>query len=72
MSYASAFFAAQRLGMGNTTFHMLADGDRFRFAASPPGEVLVKSGRFYRAPDGRRYTTGSYTAVFKLPAEETK
>lgn len=67
---ASALAWAHELALGNCLFEQLAIGERFRFKASPPGEILVKLARGYRhANGGRAWRTGSLTAVFRIPVE---
>lgn len=52
------------LGLGNALFKDLAEGERFRFRTSTV--VYVKKNRGYMAPDGRRYSTGARTAVWRV------
>lgn len=62
---------ARQLGSGDSIFADLAIGDRFRFKASPPGEILIKAAGGYRVQHGspKVWRTGSRSAVFRLPAE---
>lgn len=68
---AGVLAMARDLGIGDTLFEHLTTGDRFRFAASPPDETLVKLARGTYRLEGRTrvYRTGSRTAVFRLDPE---
>lgn len=67
---ASAYIHAVGLGMGNTIYKALRNGDRFVFCvdhADKPYAILVKHKNGYRHEiGGRLFKTGALTAVFKI------
>jgi hypothetical protein len=64
---AGALAWAHALKLGNCLYGELAKGDHFRFAASPPGERLVKLASGYRnANGGPMFKTGARSAVYRV------